>query len=169
MTSIIYIDENERITPEIKSLYERAAAEALKTEFRNELQASGLALEDLDAEIGVSIVDDDEIRELNRDYRGNDKVTDVLSFPQFDGHDELWKDLIDEEGAASLMGDVVICYEQAMKQAEEYGTGAVRELTYLFVHSIMHLLGYDHMEEDEKRVMRNREEEVLSSIIQSEK
>lgn len=168
MIGIIYFDERERITPEIKSLFEHAAYEALKTEFRDELEASGSVVNDLDAELGVSIVDEDEIRELNRDYRGKDRVTDVLSFPQFDGHEELWSNLSDEEGSVSLLGDVVICHEQAMRQAEEYGTGAVRELTYLFVHSIMHLMGYDHMDEDEKQLMRKREEEVLAAI-QTEK
>jgi probable rRNA maturation factor len=59
---------------------------------------------------------------------------------------------------------VVICFDQAARQAEEYGTGMTREMLYLFVHSVMHLFGYDHMEEDEKKVMRAREEKVLSEI-----
>ena len=87
----------------------------------------------------------------------------MLSFPQFAGHDELLDDLADDD-TATLIGDVVICFEQAAKQAEEYGTGLTREMLYLFVHSMMHLFGYDHMEEDEKKVMRAREEEVLSAI-----
>ena len=78
---------------------------------------------------------------------------------------ELFKllDLLDDE-AETLIGDVVICFEQAERQAEEYGTGLTREMLYLFVHSVMHLFGYDHMDEEEKAVMRTREEEVLSAI-----
>lgn len=115
------------------------------------------------SEIGVTVVDDSEILELNREYREKDSVTDVLSFPQFDGHEELLEDLLDDE-AETLIGDVVICFEQAERQAKEYGTGLTREMLYLFVHSVMHLFGYDHMDEEEKAVMRTREEEVLSAI-----
>jgi probable rRNA maturation factor len=114
-------------------------------------------------EIGVTIVDDNTILELNREYREKDSVTDVLSFPQFEGHDDLLADLRNDE-ASTLIGDVVICYEQAERQADEYDTGITREILYLFVHSVMHLFGYDHMEEDEKAVMRKREEEVLAAI-----
>ena len=71
---------------------------------------------------------------------------------------------LENDEASTLIGDVVICYEQAERQADEYDTGITREILYLFVHSVMHLFGYDHMEEDEKAVMRKREEEVLAAI-----
>ena len=116
-----------------------------------------------DAEVSVSFVSNNEIKNLNKIYREKDSVTDVLSYPQFEGHDDLLEDLLDDE-TETLIGDVVICFEQAERQAEEYGTGLTREMLYLFVHSVMHLFGYDHMEEDEKAVMRAREEEVLSAI-----
>ena len=165
MINIIYSDESAHLTIEICNLLQQAANETLNLEFKEELAALGLALEDLETEIGVTVVDDEEIRGLNRDYRGNDKVTDVLSFPQYEGHDEILAEMSSvEEGAALLLGDVVICYDQAVRQADEYGTGTTREIVYLFVHSMMHLLGYDHMEEDEKKEMREKEEEVLSVI-----
>lgn len=157
---IVFSDDADRLTPEMWKLMETAAEEAFRSEFAGEADIESL---DNEPEIGVTIVDDNTILELNREYREKDSVTDVLSFPQFEGHDDLLADLENDE-ASTLVGDVVICYEQAVRQAEEYGTGLTREMLYLFVHSVMHLFGYDHMEEDEKAVMRAREEEVLSAI-----
>lgn len=161
--NIYYSDEEGRLDSEIKSLMEKAARKALSLEFPDVLEELSAEPEDLDAEIGVTVVDAEETRSLNRDYRGNDSVTDVLSFPQYDDMEELAYDLRDEEVTA-LIGDVVICYDRVLSQAEEFGTGVTREFVYLFTHSILHLLGYDHMEEDEKREMRAREEEILGSI-----
>ena len=157
---IVFNDELDRLTPEMWELMQQAAEEAFRTEFAGEIDAESL---ENDPEIGVTIVDDNTILELNREYREKDSVTDVLSFPQFEGHDDLLADLRNDE-ASTLIGDVVICYEQAERQADEYDTGITREILYLFVHSVMHLFGYDHMEEDEKAVMRKREEEVLAAI-----
>ncbi|MEI3500761.1 MAG: rRNA maturation RNase YbeY [Anaerovoracaceae bacterium] len=109
-------------------------------------------------EVSFSFVDEEEIRRLNAAYRDKDAVTDVLSFPQYDDLREL-----DNEEEICL-GDVVICSRVARRQAEEYGHSYERELLYLFVHSILHLLGYDHMEEEEKRQMRIREEYVMEKI-----
>jgi len=109
-------------------------------------------------EISLTLVDAEEIRILNRDYRNVDKVTDVLSFPQFDDLNELPED---EE---ILLGDVVICRQQAEAQAEEYGHSVEREMVYLFIHSVCHLLGYDHMDEEEKAEMRAKEESVMERI-----
>ena len=156
---VIFSDEFDKLTPEMWNLMERAADTALRTEFP---ELENIELEN-EPELGVTVVDDSEILELNREYREKDSVTDVLSFPQFEGHDDLLEDLMDDE-ADTLIGDVVICYQQAERQAEEYGTGLTREILYLFVHSVMHLFGYDHMDEEEKAAMRAREEEVLSAI-----
>ena len=109
-------------------------------------------------EVSFSFADEEEIRRLNAAYRDKDAVTDVLSFPQYDDLREL-----DNEEEICL-GDVVICGRGARRQAEEYGHSYERELLYLFVHSILHLLGYDHMEEEEKRQMRIREEYVMEKI-----
>lgn len=109
-------------------------------------------------EISLTLVDGEEIRELNRTYRNVDKVTDVLSFPQFDDLNEL------PEEEEILLGDVVICRQRAEEQAEEFGHSVEREMVYLFVHSICHLLGYDHMEEEDKKEMRAKEEAVMERI-----
>lgn len=161
--NIFYSDEENRLNAEIRSLMEQAAVTAVSLEFGEELEQAGLDAASCDAEIGVTVVSAEEIRQLNADYRGNDSVTDVLSFPQYDDMEELAADLTDENTSA-LIGDVVICYDRVLSQAEEYGTGVTREFVYLFTHSILHLMGYDHMDEEERSVMRLREETILDSI-----
>ena len=120
-----------------------------------------LELEEVDSnltEISLTFVDMEEIQNLNREYRGIDSVTDVLSFPQFESKDEF------PETGEIILGDVVVCTEKAMLQAEEFGHSPEREILYLFTHSLLHLMGYDHMEEDEKRIMRQTEEAVMNRI-----
>lgn len=110
------------------------------------------------AEVDVSFVDDEQIRELNREFRNIDKSTDVLSFPL--GEDGVF----DENPAtgAKLLGDVIISVEHAVHQAEEYGHTLQREMAFLAVHSMLHLLGYDHVEsEKDSEIMREKEEAVL--------
>ena len=109
-------------------------------------------------EISLTLVDAEEIQQLNRDYRNVDKVTDVLSFPQYDDLNEF-----PEEGEI-MLGDVIICRQRAEEQAAEFGHSVKREMVYLFVHSVCHLLGYDHMEDDEKAEMRAKEESVMEQI-----
>lgn len=109
----------------------------------------------LNYEISVSFVDNEEIRCLNRDYRNIDRETDVLSFP------------IDDDfnlGDREMLGDIIISSEKAMEQAEDFGHSILREIVYLTVHSMFHLLGYDHLEEDEKKLMRNKEKLVIKEI-----
>ncbi len=120
-----------------------------------------LKSEDIDsdrAEISLTLVTPSQIKDLNRDYREVDKITDVLSFPQFDDMNDL-----PEQGELCL-GDVVICIDKVKEQAEEYGHSYERELLYLFVHSLLHLVGYDHMEEEQKKDMRKQEEEIMSQM-----
>lgn len=119
-------------------------------------------LDESRTQVSVSFVSKEEIRALNKKYRNVDKVTDVLSFPQFENNKELCAAL-DLFGVADL-GDVVICVEKCREQAEEYGHSFDRELVYLFVHSMLHLLGYDHMEEADKKVMREREEVIMAGL-----
>lgn len=116
-----------------------------------------------DGEVDVTIVDDAEIHVLNRDYRQMDKPTDVLSFAL---DDELEDDEPDFIGGPQehLYGDIIISAETAQRQADEYGHGLEREMVYLAVHGMFHLLGYDHMAEDEKAIMRVKEEEALRAI-----
>ena len=110
------------------------------------------------AEISLTLVEPEEIKSLNAEYRNVDSVTDVLSFPQFED-----KEQRPSEGELCL-GDVVICVERAQQQAEEYGHSFEREMVYLLVHSLLHLLGYDHMDDDEKAIMREKEEHVMEHV-----
>ena len=116
------------------------------------------------AEISLTFVSEEEIQQLNRDYRGVDSVTDVLSFPLLEDPGELMVVEEEEETEDLALGDVVICLAKAEQQAEEFGHSRQREIGYLFVHSVLHLLGYDHMEEEDKARMRKREEEVCSTV-----
>lgn len=120
-------------------------------------------LHDLDdmTEVDITIVDDEEIHQLNRDYRNVDRPTDVLSFA-LDEDDEDEPELL--EGQLHLLGDIIISAETAARQAEEFGHGLEREIVYLAVHGLLHLLGYDHMVEEDKVIMRAKEEEALRAI-----
>lgn len=110
------------------------------------------------AEISLTFMSREEIRKLNHEYRNIDNHTDVLSFPLIEDFDAIAED--DD----FLLGDVVICPEQAKQQAEEYGHSEEREIVYLFVHSVCHLLGFDHMTEEDRREMRQREEEIMKAL-----
>lgn len=148
----IYFEDGNVVSGELLKTMEKAAEYAVKTE-------NLLNLDEERCEISVTFVGLDEIHELNREYRGVDRATDVLSFPQFE-------DLEEEapEVGEICLGDVVICKDKAEEQAAEFGHSFERELVYLFTHSVLHLLGYDHMEDDEKAVMREREEEIMREI-----
>ena len=144
----IYFEEGQQVTEEILNTMEAAAKYCLELE----------GIDEERTEISVTFVEAEEIRELNRDYRDNDKVTDVLSFPQFDDLNDI------PDFGEICLGDVVICRDRAAEQAEEFGHSFEREIIYLFTHSILHLLGYDHMVEEEKQEMRAREEEVMTHL-----
>lgn len=121
-----------------------------------------------EAEVDVTIVDDEEIHELNREYRGMDKPTDVLSFALDEDSEDSDEPELVGGPEEHLYGDIIISAETALRQAEEYGHGLEREMTYLAVHGMFHLLGYDHMTEAEKAEMRAKEEEALRAINLSE-
>lgn len=148
----IYFEEGHVVSEALLEKMTEAAEYAVESE-------NLLNLDKQRCELSVTFVGLDEIHELNREYRGVDRPTDVLSFPQFEDLEEE----LPEVGEICL-GDVVICREKAEEQAEEFGHSFERELVYLFTHSVLHLLGYDHMEEDEKKVMRQREEEIMEHI-----
>ncbi len=120
-------------------------------------------------EINVLVADDQTIRLINQNTRGIDKPTDVLSFPMFElqagNPPEDWSVYIDPDTGLCPLGDMVISYERAVSQAKEYGHSVRREIGYLTIHSMLHLLGYDHMDEgEEKRKMREREEKIASTL-----
>ena len=135
---------------------ERAASLCLQEE----------TLEEKDCAISVSFVTPEEIHRLNLGYRGVDRPTDVLSFPLFEEQEELRITMKQRnQGDPPIeLGDVVLCPDKAWQQAREYGHTPEREMVYLFVHSVLHLLGYDHMEEKEKKQMRQKEEKVMENL-----
>lgn len=119
-----------------------------------------LAYEDYDDdyEVSLSFVTNDEIRDINREYRNIDKVTDVLSFPMYDGQE------VDVDFGQISLGDIVISIERASEQAKDFGHSLEREICFLVCHSMFHLLGYDHMEENDAIDMHAREEAVLGKL-----
>ena len=110
-------------------------------------------------EVGITLVDNEEIRQINAEYRQIDSPTDVLSFALDEG--EEFPVLPEEE---HLLGDIIISLERAQEQAIEYGHSLSREVAYLLIHGLLHLLGYDHMQEADKVVMREQEELVLTKL-----
>ncbi len=143
----IFIDNRQDkviIENDINDILEKVVKEALTME-----------KDSLDYEISVSFVDNKEIKELNSIYRSIDKETDVLSFPQ------------DEEflfEGPVLLGDIIISAEKALEQSKEFGHSFNREVAYLTAHSMLHLLGYDHMEEEDKKTMRLKEKTIMKNI-----
>ena len=162
---MIYTDNRQEkieVTEELVKELEHTIEFALKEEEVN-----------IPFEISLLFVDNDEIREINNETRNIDKETDVLSFPMLDyPKDKVLKDVyknyeFDEtymDGEELVLGDIVLSLEKALEQSKEYNHSFKREASYLVVHSVLHLLGYDHMEEDEKKVMRKREEEILGEL-----
>lgn len=117
------------------------------------------SLEEFICEVSLLFVDNERIREINREQRDKDTATDVLSFPQYESIKDA--DELDEE---LFLGDIVISVERAIEQAEEFGHSLERELCYLTVHSMFHLFGYDHDNDENTKEMRQMEELVLSSF-----
>lgn len=116
---------------------------------------------DDDPEVSVVLVDDEYIRELNFQYRDKDTATDVLSFAMEESTGDEPEFGWDQD---NILGDIIISVDTAERQAEEYGHSFVREMAYLTTHGMLHLLGYDHENEDDRSIMRQKEEEVLSIL-----
>ncbi|MBD9068757.1 MAG: rRNA maturation RNase YbeY [Butyricicoccus sp.] len=145
--------ENE---DEVRALVEKCA--------RNVLSRENV---DFPAEIDITVVDADTIREMNAEYRSKDSVTDVLSFPMYEFYNGEPREELDEEPDTGcvMLGDMILCYTRACEQAKEFGHSAARECGYLTTHSMLHLLGYDHERNDEDtRLMRSKEEEYMNAI-----
>lgn len=149
--------------------------EQLEELFRKAV-AAALAFEKVTTpvEIGLQIVSEEEIRTLNRDYREIDRVTDVLSFPMLEYEEgelpcerverAMQEGETDPETEEVPLGDIIICQKRAKEQAAEYGHSFEREMAFLSVHSVLHLLGYDHMVPEEEKVMFSKQEEILNGI-----
>lgn len=158
MTEIIIENEQEKaeITPEIQKTIEDVVLATLEYEEC-----------EFDTEVSVTIVDNDAIREINRQQRNIDKSTDVLSFPMlyFDENGDIIDSDFDIDGDMVILGDIVISAERAIEQAEEFGHSFRREIAFLTVHSMLHLLGYDHIDSPEgERIMFSKQEEILNKL-----
>ena len=111
--------------------------------------------------ISIVLTNPDNIKKINKQYRNIDKETDVLSFPMFEKDEILGLEHINHE---EVLGDIVISIDKVEKQAKEYGHSFERELSYMVVHGFYHLMGEDHINEEEKKIMREKEEKVLANI-----
>lgn len=125
-----------------------------------------------EAEVNLTLVDKDRIHEINREMRQIDRSTDVLSFPMieyaepadFDGVEHQFDDCVNPDTEEVLLGDIVICVESVYEQAEEYGHSVKREYAFLITHSMLHLMGYDHMVPEEAEVMEEHQRRILDVL-----
>ena len=152
MYEIVYdgIDENKE--------YDEVIKKVLSQCFKEE------NLENSNLWITVTFTTPRKIQKINKEYRGIEKATDVLSFPMFE------KNELDEKIAKKdfenedILGDIIVSVEKVKEQAIEYGHSFERELSYMIVHGFYHLMGYDHIKEDDKKVMRPKEEKILETL-----
>lgn len=152
MFEIIYQDIEE------KEQYERVIRKVLEYCFKEE------NIESSNMEITITLTTPENIKKINREYRNIDKATDVLSFPMFE-KDELDKKIKEKDFEhEDILGDIIISIEKVEKQAKEYGHSFERELSYMLVHGFYHLMGYDHIKEEDKKIMRPKEEKILNDL-----
>ena len=138
-------------------VYEEIINKVIEECFKNE------KLEQLKLYVSITLTVPEEIKSINKQYRNIDKATDVLSFPMFE------KDEIDEMirrnyQIEDVLGDIIISIEKVEEQAKEYGHSFERELAYMVVHGFFHIMGYDHIEEQDKIIMRKKEDEILNKL-----
>ncbi|MCD8036647.1 MAG: rRNA maturation RNase YbeY [Clostridiales bacterium] len=148
MTLLIDNRTDFELTEEMEQVLNKVCLESLEYEEFDE-----------DCEISLSIVTNDEIQDINKQFRGIDSPTDVLSFPQLTYEEGEEADV--NENGEIVLGDIIISIDRAKEQAEEYGHSLKREMAFLTVHSMLHLMGYDHMEKDEEEEMLRRQKEIL--------
>ena len=152
MYEIVYdgIDEKE----EYKEVIEKVLSQCFKEE----------KLEDSKLCVTVTLTTPKTIQEINKQYRNIDRATDVLSFPMFE-KDELDKKIQENDFEnEDILGDIVVSVDKVKEQAIEYGHSFERELSYMIVHGFYHLMGYDHIEENDKKIMREKEENILKEL-----
>ncbi|MBQ8526803.1 MAG: rRNA maturation RNase YbeY [Clostridia bacterium] len=121
---------------------------------------------DFDCFVSVTVVDNEAIREINNEHRNIDSATDVLSFPvlEFDENGDIIPDSGDVYEGKTILGDIVLSFQRALEQSEDFGHSFEREVGFLVCHSVLHLLGYDHEDDSERAVMREHEETILDSL-----
>jgi probable rRNA maturation factor len=162
---MIYIDNRQNkieVTNEMEELLNNVVSFTLKEE-----------CVEVEFEVSVILIDNEEIKRINSEFRNINRETDVLSFPMLEyPAGKVFKEVykVEQYNESNLdeghliLGDMALSLEKVMEQSKEYGHSFNRELAYLTVHSMLHLLGYDHMEEGEKNVMRSREEYILEKL-----
>ena len=129
-----------------------------------------LKIDKFNLEVNIAFVSKQEIKELNLKFRNIDKITDVLSFPQIDKIDIMnltantYPMDVNIETGNVMLGDIYICVSKVKNQRKEYGSSMQREMCYMAVHGLLHLLGYDHIEDNDKKLMRLKEEKILKSL-----
>ena len=158
------MEHQTEISREVKNLGHNNSAALIKKAVNMALEAEGVNVPCL---VSVMLTDDEGIHQVNLDMREVDRATDVLSFPEFDLHPGELPTEEDADPGTGLvpLGDMVISMEHVAAQAKEYGHSQRRELAYLVTHSVLHLLGYDHLDEGpQKKQMREREEAVLAEL-----
>lgn len=152
------------ITADMEEAADKRTCALIRRTIRTALAAEGLTAP---CEVDVLLTDDEGIHQINLDMRNVDRPTDVLSFPEFDLKPEELPAAEDADPGTGLipLGDMVLSMERVAAQAEEYGHSRQRELAYLVTHSVLHLLGYDHLDEGEmKQQMRGREEAIMALL-----
>ncbi len=157
------------VDDETGALSENGFSETFEKVVRCVLEQQGCPYE---AEVSLTVTNQDEIRSLNAEFRNVDSVTDVLSFPMIDfpspgdfsSIDEESADCFNPETGELMLGDIVICMDRVRSQAEEYGHSLQREFAYLTAHSMLHLLGYDHMDEESEKLMSEAAGECLDAL-----
>lgn len=152
MYEIVYKDIKENI------IYGETVKKVLEKCFQEE------GLENSNLLITVTFTTPENIRKINKEYRNIDKATDVLSFPMFERYEIQNMIKKQEFEHEDMLGDLVISVEKVKEQAEEYGHSFERELSYMVVHGFYHLMGYDHIKEEDKKEMRPKEEKILSDL-----
>ena len=150
---LLDIDEGLERFEGLSTLAERAIAQALQ-----------MAKGPQQAQVGLLVVDDEAIRQINLQYRNVDRSTDVLSFPLIAPGTAPGAEDIDPETGEVMLGDIVLSLPTAERQAEEYGHSLKREVAFLCVHGALHLMGHDHEQDADRRQMRALEEEVLAAL-----
>ncbi len=151
MTLLIDNRTDFELTEEFEKLFNDVVKESLRYEEF-----------DPDCEVSLSIVNNDEIQEINKQFREIDAPTDVLSFPLLTFEEGEQADV--NENNEIMLGDIIISIDKAKAQAEEYGHGLRRELAFLTAHSMLHLMGYDHMEEEEQKEMFKKQDDILNNL-----
>lgn len=154
---------------ETESRFSFSAEETAKLVCEAVLEAEACPYE---AQVNLVLTDDAGIKEINKEARGIDRATDVLSFPNvdfekegvFDIQEDWEADCFDPDTGELILGDIMISVDKVREQAESYGHSEKREFAFLVAHSMLHLCGYDHMEEDEAREMERRQEEILTGL-----